>query len=203
MTRIAVADEDTWFVEGLKNVIAAQPDMRVVRVTTRIHELVDLARRRDVEIVIVGLDDPSELLKAVTPLPGAPSVLVLADTPDASHSGRLLRSGAAGILPRTCEVDQLGLALRTLASGQRFLPPEVLEKLLAPSAERQPHETLSEREYQVFLALARGTTVGDVARSLSISVKSAQTYRTRLLEKMDLRSNSDLTYYALKRGLIT
>jgi|LNAP01.1.fsa_nt_gb two-component system invasion response regulator UvrY len=203
MTRIAVADEDTWFVEGLKNIIAAQPDMRVVHATTGIHELVDLARRRDVEIIIFGLDDPSELLKAVAPLPSAPSVLVLADTADASHSGRLLRSGAAGILPRRCEVDQLGLALRTLASGQRFLPPEVLEKLLAPSTEREPHDTLSQREYQVFLALARGTTVGDLAKSLRISVKSAMTYRTRLMEKMHLKSNSDLTYYALKRGLIT
>lgn len=83
------------------------------------------------------------------------------------------------------------------------MPQEVLERLLAPTAERQPHETLSERQYQVFLALARGTTVGDLAKSLSISVKTAQTYRTRLMEKMHLKSNSDLTYYALKRGLIT
>lgn len=203
MIRIAIADESTWFVEGLKNVISAQPDMRVVHARNSAAGLLDLALNRKVDIFVVGLDDSSELLKAARLLPDGPSVLVLADTSDASHGERLMRSGAAGVLPRRCEVDQLELALRALASGQRFIPPGWIDKLLAPSAGREPHETLSERQYQVFLALARGATVGDLAKSLRISVKTAMTYRTRLMERMELKSNSDLTYYALKRGLIT
>ena len=105
------------------------------------------------------------------------------------------------ITPRKAEaVPRLIIAL-----GRRYLTPAVAE-LLAQQLNRKgdapPHEQLSEREFQVFLKLARGETAGDIAKSLSLSVKTVSTYRTRLMEKMGLSSNSDLTYYALKNKLI-
>ena len=96
-------------------------------------------------------------------------------------------------------------AIRTIALGRRYLTPAVAE-LLAQQLNRKddapPHEQLSEREFQVFLKLAKGETAGDIAKALSLSVKTVSTYRTRLMEKMSLSSNSDLTYYALKNRLI-
>lgn len=97
-------------------------------------------------------------------------------------------------------------AIRTISLGRRHLTPAVAE-LLAQQLNRkddsqQPHEQLSEREFQVFLKLARGETAGDIAKTLSLSVKTVSTYRTRVMEKMNLSSNSDLTYYALKNKLI-
>ena len=96
-------------------------------------------------------------------------------------------------------------ALRTISLGKRYLTPAVAD-LLAQQLHRKedapPHEQLSEREFQVFLKLAKGETAGNIADQLSLSVKTVSTYRTRLMEKMGLASNSDLTYYALKNGLI-
>ena len=96
-------------------------------------------------------------------------------------------------------------AIRTVAMGRRYITPAVAE-LLAQQINRKgdeaPHEQLSEREFQVFLKLAKGETAGDIAKTLSLSVKTVSTYRTRLMEKLNLSSNSDLTYYALKNKLI-
>jgi DNA-binding NarL/FixJ family response regulator len=96
-------------------------------------------------------------------------------------------------------------AIRTIALGRRYITPAVAELLasqLDPKDNAAPHEQLSEREFQVFLKLAKGETAGDIAKTLSLSVKTISTYRTRLMEKMNLSSNSDLTYYALKHKLI-
>ena len=101
--------------------------------------------------------------------------------------------------------QEIAEAIRTIALGRRYLTPAVAD-LLAQQLNRKDdapaHEQLSEREFQVFLKLARGETAGDIAKSLSLSVKTVSTYRTRLMEKMALSSNSDLTYYALKNRLI-
>jgi len=103
------------------------------------------------------------------------------------------------------QLEEIVEAIRAIALGRRYLTPAVAE-LLAQQLNRKgdapPHEQLSEREFQVFLKLARGETAGDIAKSLSLSVKTVSTYRTRLMEKMGLSSNSDLTYYALKNRLI-
>jgi DNA-binding NarL/FixJ family response regulator len=117
----------------------------------------------------------------------------------------LIRQGASGYLNKECEPMEIVNAIRTIALGRRYISPAVAE-LLAQQLNRKeggaPHEQLSEREFQVFLKLAKGETAGDIARALSLSVKTVSTYRTRLMEKMSLASNSDLTYYALKNKLI-
>jgi len=116
------------------------------------------------------------------------------------------RHGAAGYLNKACDPEEIVQAIRTVARGRRHITPEVAELLAdglgGSGAEQLPHERLSERELQVFLRLARGETVGQVAEGMALSVKTVSTYRTRVMEKMKLASNSDLTYYALKNGLI-
>jgi two-component system invasion response regulator UvrY len=116
-----------------------------------------------------------------------------------------LRQGAAGYLNKDCEPEEICTAIRTVALGRKYITPAVAELLarnLGPDADRLPHEKLSERELQVFVRLAQGETIGAIAESLSLSVKTVSTFRSRVMEKLGLQSNSDLTYYALKNGLI-
>ena len=132
-------------------------------------------------------------------------VLVLSGYPEEHYALNLIRQGASGYLNKQCEPLEIVEAIRTIALGRRYISPSVAELLaqqLNHKSDGAPHEQLSEREFQVFLKLARGETAGDIAKALSLSVKTVSTYRTRLMEKMNLSSNSDLTYYALKNKLI-
>lgn len=117
----------------------------------------------------------------------------------------MLRHGASGYLNKDCDPEDIVKAIRTVVRGRRYITASVAECLadgLVPGGHLPPHEQLSKRELQVFLRLAKGETVGHMAQSMSLSVKTVSTYRTRVMETMHLSSNSELTYYALKNGLI-
>ena len=121
------------------------------------------------------------------------------------YATTLLRQGASGYLNKDCDPEELLKAIRTVFRGRKYITAGVAERLaetLGADADKLPHEQLSERELQVFLRLAQGQTVGQMAESMFLSVKTISTYRTRVLEKLKLQTNSDLTYYALKNGLI-
>jgi two-component system, NarL family, invasion response regulator UvrY len=133
------------------------------------------------------------------------AVLILSSFPEEHYAVTLLRQGASGYLAKDCEPEEIARAIRTVALGRRYVTASMAERLaggLAGPLHRAAHEQLSDREFQVFLRLARGETIGHVAKSLSLSVKTVSTYRTRVMEKMGLQSNSDLTYYGLKNGLL-
>lgn len=129
----------------------------------------------------------------------------LCDLPTCPHGATTTTDCRRWFPHETTRGQEIAEAIRTVALGRRYLTPTVAD-LLAQQLNRKDdipaHEQLSEREFQVFLKLARGETAGDIAKSLSLSVKTVSTYRTRLMEKMGLSSNSDLTYYALKNRLI-
>ena len=132
-------------------------------------------------------------------------VLILSGYPEEHYATNLIRQGASGFLNKECEPDEIVTAIRTIATGKRYISASVADLLaqqLGKSGDGLPHEQLSEREFQVFLKLAKGVTASDIAEELSLSVKTVSTYRTRLMEKMNLNTNSDLTYYALKNRLI-
>jgi two-component system invasion response regulator UvrY len=132
-------------------------------------------------------------------------VLILSGYPEEHYAVNLIRQGASGYLNKECEPEEIAKAIRTVALGRRYISASVAE-LLAGQLERKdsapPHKHLSEREFQVFLKLAKGESVGSIGEALSLSVKTISTYRTRLMEKMNLSTNSDLTYYAIKTQLI-
>ena len=132
-------------------------------------------------------------------------MLILSGFPETHYATTLLRQGASGYLNKGCDPDDIVKAIRTVAMGRRYITAQVAEMLAdgaAGAAGRPPHEGLSERELQVFLRLAKGETVGQIAEGMFLSVKTVSTYRARTLEKLQLETNSDLTYYALKNGLI-
>jgi DNA-binding NarL/FixJ family response regulator len=132
-------------------------------------------------------------------------ILILSGYPEEHYAVNLIRQGASGYLNKECDPGEIVNAIRVISLGKRYITPGVAE-LLAQQLNRPhdvaAHEQLSEREFQVFLKLAKGETAGDIAKALSLSVKTVSTYRTRVMEKMSLASNSDLTYYALKNKLI-
>ena len=147
--------------------------------------------------------DALAMIRAKAPDVG---ILVLSIYPEEHYAMNLIRQGARGYLNKECDPLEIVDAIRTIALGKRYFSAQVAE-LMAQQLDRKadglPHELLSEREFQVFLKLAAGQTAGQVAEELSLSVKTVSTYRTRLMEKLGLHSNSDLTYYALTNKLIT
>ena len=137
-------------------------------------------------------------------LPDLP-VLILSGFAEAHYATTLLRQGASGYLNKDCDPEEIVVAIRTVVRGRKYISAAVAERLadgVGSGTDKPAHEQLSERELQVFLRLARGEVVGQMATSMCLSIKTVSTYRTRVMEKMKLDSNSDLTYYALKNGLI-
>jgi len=133
-------------------------------------------------------------------------VLILSGFPEEHYATTLLRQGASGYLNKDCDPEEIAKAIRTVHRGRKYITAGVAELLaegLGGAGDKPAHEQLSEREFQVFLKLATGETAGSIAEHLSLSVKTVSTYRSRLMEKMNLASNSDLTYYALKNQLIS
>jgi DNA-binding NarL/FixJ family response regulator len=209
MIRIAIVDDHAIVRAGLRQFLAEQVDFRVTGEAATGREAVDLVRQGELDVMLMDLSLPDqsgvETLAAIKARAPDLPVLILSGFPEAHYATTLLRQGASGYLNKECEPEEIALAIRTVVRGRRYITPTVAELLaegLAGGGDKPPHELLSEREFQVFLRLAKGETIGAMAESMSLSVKTVSTYRTRVMEKMKLASNSDLTYYAMKNGLI-
>ena len=209
MIRIGIVDDHAVVRAGLRQLLSDEVDFRVTAEAASGREALAIARSGEVDVLLLDLSMPDQggvdaLLAIRARCPGLP-VLILSGFPEAHYATTLLRQGASGYLSKECEPEEIATAIRTVARGRRYITPAVAE-LLADSAagahEALPHEGLSDRELQVFLQLARGATVGQVAEGMHLSVKTVSTYRSRVMDKLKLQSNSELTYYALKNGLI-
>ena len=209
MIRVAICDDHQIVRAGFKQIFSSSGDFEVVAEGATGREALDIARREicDVLLLDIAMPDQSGIDILRTIRQGQPNlpVLILSGYPAQQYALNLFKMGANGYLNKECDADELKTAVRTVFQGRRYVSSTVGE-LLAQSFDRDPntalHTELSDREFQVFLKLAKGETAGDIAKSLSLSVKTVSTYRTRLMEKMALSSNSDLTYYALKNKLI-
>jgi DNA-binding NarL/FixJ family response regulator len=210
MIRIGIVDDHKIVRAGLRQFLADEVDFRVVAEAADGREALDIARQGDIDVLVMDLAMPGQggvdaLAAIKARFPQLP-VLILSGFPEAHYATTLLRQGASGYLNKECDPEEICTAIRTLARGRRYITPAVAELLAdgaaAGEADKPLHEQLSSREMQVFLRLAKGETVGQVAEAMFLSVKTVSTYRTRLMEKLRLQSNSELTYYALKNGLI-
>lgn len=209
MIRIGIVDDHAIVRAGLRQFFSDHVDLRVVGEAASGREAIDLVRNVEIDVLLMDLSMPGQsgidamaMIRAKAPDVG---ILILSGYPEEHYAMNLIRQGASGYLNKECDPIEIVNAIRTVALGRRYISASVAE-LLAQQLNRKddaaPHEQLSEREFQVFLRLARGETAGDIAKALSLSVKTVSTYRTRLMEKMGLATNSDLTYYALKSKLI-
>jgi len=209
MIKIAIVDDHALVRAGLRQYLSEQVDLQVVAEAANGREALDIVRKGIVDVLVMDLSMPEQsgvdALAAIRARAPELPVLILSGFPEAHYATTLLRQGASGYLNKECEPEEIVTAIRTVARGRKYITPAVAELLadnLGGNADKPLHEQLSEREFQVFLRLAKGETIGHMADSLSLSVKTVSTYRTRVMEKMKLESNSDLTYYALKNGLI-
>lgn len=208
MIRIGIVDDHAIVRSGLKQYLAEHVDLRVTGEAANGREALDLVRGGEVDVLLLDLSMPDQsgvdVLSGIKArFPDLP-VLILSGFPEAHYATTMLRQGASGYLNKECDPEEIVQAIRTVARGRRYITPAVAEILADNVAgdDRPPHEALSERELQVFLRLAKGETIGHMAESMHLSVKTVSTYRTRVLEKLKLQTNSDLTYYAMKNGLI-
>jgi two-component system invasion response regulator UvrY len=208
MIRVAIVDDHTVVRAGMRQFLGEHVDMRVVGEAKNGREALELARGGEVDVMLMDISMPDEsgvdaLLAIKQRFPKLP-VLILSAFPEEQYATTLLRQGAAGYLNKECDLNEVVNAIRTVVRGRRYISPAVAELIAdgAAGLDKAQHETLSDRELQVFLRLAKGETVSAIAESMFLSIKTVSTYRTRVLEKLKLETNSDLTYYALKNGLI-
>jgi len=210
MIRVAIVDDHAIVRAGLRQFFSEQVDLRITGEATNGREALDLVRAGDLDVMLMDLSMPDQsgvdalaAIKARAPdLP----VLILSGFPEAHYATTLLRQGASGYLNKECDPEEIVKAIRTVFRGRKYITAAVGELLAdglaGGTGDKPAHEQLSEREFQVFLRLAKGETIGHMAEGMSLSVKTVSTYRSRVMEKLKLASNSDLTYYALKNGLI-
>jgi two-component system, NarL family, invasion response regulator UvrY len=209
MIRIAIVDDHAMVRAGLRQFFADQSDFEVVAEAANGRDALDIVRKGEVDVIVMDISMPGhsgvDALAAIRARAPDLPVLILSGFAEQHYATTLLRQGASGYLNKDCDPEEIVKAIRTVHRGRKYITAGVAELLaegLGGGAEVLPHESLSERELQVFLRLAKGETVGHIAHGMSLSVKTISTFRTRVMEKMKLASNSDLTYYALKNGLI-
>lgn len=209
MIRIVIADDHAIVRTGLREFFADQVDLRVTGEAANGSEALDLVRQGDLDVLLLDLSMPDQsgvdALAAIHARKPELPILILSGFPEAHYATMLIKQGASGYLNKECDPEEIVNAIRTVARGRKYISAAVAEQLasgLDSTAAKAPHELLSEREFQVFLRLAKGETISRIADGMSLSVKTVSTYRSRVMEKMALESNSDLTYYALKSGLI-
>ncbi len=209
MIRVIVADDHAVVREGLKQIVAAVVDMDVVAEAASGEGALLVVRETPADVLILDLSLPGvsglEVLRQVRQLRPNLPVLVLSVHSPAQYGVRMLRSGASGYLTKESAPEELILAIRKVVSGGKYLSPEMAERLaehLSKDVAQEPHETLSDREFEIVRLLAMGKKIGEIAGELSLSPKTVSTYRRRAMEKLNVRSNAELTSYALNEGLI-
>lgn len=209
MIRILIADDHAIVRAGLKQFIADQLDMEVAGEAATGAETIALVRTQEFDIVLLDISMPDkngiDTLKAVKHIKPDLPVLILSAHAEEQYAVNLLRAGASGYINKETASTQLVGAVRTAVQGRKYVSPtlaQVLAEGISGHGDEPLHGSLSQREFQIFCKLAGGQAVSQIADELHLSVKTVSTYRTRVLEKMGMKSNADLTYYAVKNGLI-
>lgn len=209
MIKILVVDDHAIVREGLKQILAENPDMEVAGEAADGDQALAHVRSGRYDIVLLDIAMPGtsglETLKRLKSEHADLPVLMLSMYPEEQFAVRTLRAGASGYLTKASAPEELVTAIRKVCKGGKYVTASLAERLafdLETDRDRPPHERLSDREYQVMTLIASGKTVGEIAEELRLSVKTVSTNRSRALLKMGMRTNAELTYYAIKQGLV-
>ena len=209
MIKILIADDHPVVRKGLKEIIEKTPSMMVSDEASNGQETLEKVRKSDFDIVLLDISMPGrsglEILKELKSEKPELSVLILSMHPEEQYAVRVLKAGASGYLTKESAPDELIAAIKKASIGRKYVSSSLAEKLalyLEIDDERPLHETLSDREYEVMCMIASGKTITEIARELFLSIKTISTYRSRILEKMGMKSNAELTHYALKHELV-
>jgi two-component system invasion response regulator UvrY len=209
MIKILIADDHPIVRRGLKQILAEEPDLAVAGEAQSSQEVLDLVRKRDWNVVVLDITMPGrgglEILREIKKERPKLPVLILSMHPEDQYGVRALKAGAAGYMTKESAPEKLVQAIRKIMKGGKYVSPTLAEKLvldLEKDTPEAPHETLSDREHQVMCMIASGKTVSEIAKDLFLSVKTISTYRSRILKKMKMKNNAELTHYAMKHRLV-
>lgn len=208
MIRILIADDHAIIRSGLVRILGKNPEMKVVAEFGNGIDALNWLRKNDCDIALIDISMPNmngiDLLKQLREEKPKLPVLIISIYAEDQYAVRLIKAGAAGYLTKGCAPAIVIDAVRQIAAGKKYISPSVAEMLANEFGShdgKSPHETLSDREYQIFLLLAAAKTVSEIADALSLSAKTISTYRSRILEKMHLRNNAELMHYAIEKQL--
>ena len=209
MIRVLIVDDHAVVRQGVKQIVGEEGDMTVVGEARSVEEMLGFIRGQECDVVVEdismpgrsGLDALKELRQERPKLP----VLILSVHPEGQYAAHALKLGAAGYVTKDSAAEDLVQAIRKVVSGGRYVSPTLAETLaydLTADTWGRRHEILSERERQVLCLVGSGRSVAGVAEELSLSIKTVSTYRTRILEKLHMRTTADLIHYAVTNRLI-
>ncbi len=209
MIRVLIADDHAVVRQGLKQILGDTPEMLVAGEAINGQEVLDKVRAEAWDVVILDISMPDhsglDILKQLRSERPKLPVLVLSMYSEDQFAVRVLKAGASGYLTKESAADELVKAIRKVVSGGTYVSSFLAEKLafeIGTDSNMLPHETLSDREFQVLRGIAAGKSVTEIAAELYLSVKTVSTYRTRMLTKMNLGTNAELMHYAIRNHLI-
>ena len=209
MIRVLVVDDHTVVRAGICRLLESEPDIEVVADTGSGHEAVRLSRQKKPDVVVLdyGLPDLDglETTQQIVQLNPAPKIVILTMHASEEYATRLIRAGAGGYVVKTAPVEQVLEAVRKVAIGKLYVSKTIMERMVGRLANPEadsPEALLSNRELQVLIRLAQGLSTREVAEALCLSASTVDTYRRRILEKLNLRNNADMTRFAIRRKLI-
>ena len=211
MIRVLIADDHAVVRQGLKQILGNTPEMLVAGEATNGQEVLDKVRAETWDVVVLDISMPDrsglDILKQLRSERPKLPVLVLSMYSEDQFAVRVLKAGACGYLTKDSAPDELVKAIRKVVSGGTYVSAFLAEKLameigIGTDSSKLPHEALSDREFQVLRLIAAGKSVKEIAAELYLSVKTVSTYRSRLLQKMNLGTNAELIHYAIQNRLI-
>jgi DNA-binding NarL/FixJ family response regulator len=208
MIKVIIVDDHPVVRRGLRQIIEDEPDMEVAGEAKNAGEFFSLLRKVNCTLVLLDISLPDksgfDVLKQLQyELPGLP-VLILSVHPEDQYAVRFIKAGASGYLMKEGAPEELVKAIRKVNAGGKYVSASLAEKLVSHlgASDKQPHENLSDREFQILCLIAGGKSLKGIADELCISEKTVSTYRARILEKMKMSTNADLTRYALDHHLV-
>jgi two-component system invasion response regulator UvrY len=209
LIKILIADDHAIVREGMKQIVSEEKDMRVVGEASNAGEIFTLLEKENYQIIILDISMPGrsglEALKDLRKNYPAIPVLVLSMFSEDQYGLRAIKAGASGYLKKVSAPTELVTAIRKIVGGGKYINQKLAEKLATEYAEKRmdlPHDSLSDREFQIMCSIAAGNSAEEIASELSLSVNTVYSYRNRILEKMHMKSNVELTQYVFQNKLL-
>ncbi|MEI7895780.1 MAG: response regulator transcription factor [bacterium] len=207
--KILIADDHAIVREGVKQIIKAMPEVTQIDEVSEGNEALLMINKVGYDLIILDISMPGlsglDILQSIQHKTGNNRVLILSFHPQEQYAIRAFKLGASGYLSKDSAFEELTIAIRKILSGSKYISSAFAEKLFFTDPElgsQNLHDSLSDREFQVMIMIAKGKTVLEIANELYISDKTVSTYRARIMEKMSMKKNADLTLYAIKKNLI-
>jgi two-component system, NarL family, invasion response regulator UvrY len=209
MIHVVLCDDHALVRRGIRDTLLEAPDIRVTGEAGSYAEVRELLRSAKCDVLVLDLSMPGrgglDVLSSLRETGSPVKVLVVSMFPEDQYALRCLKAGAQGYVNKAGDPVELISAVRTVMQGRKYVTPEVAQMLvesLSKPALETPHAALSERELQTLLKIASGTRLSDIAEELMLSPKTVSVYRTRVMEKLGIATNAELTAYAIRNGLI-